>query len=79
MKTYNKSEILKMAWKLVRRNGFKLSEAMKTAWQYARNAVAASAQSFVYKGDAERVLHSPIRRYNGSGLCSLQATINRGI
>jgi hypothetical protein len=76
---FNKSEILKMAWKLVRLNGFKLSEAMKAAWQYARNAVAASAQSFVYKGDPERILHSPVRRCNGAGLGALQATINRGI
>jgi hypothetical protein len=76
---FNKSEILKMAWKLVKRNGFKLSEAMKSAWQYARNAVADSVQSFVYKGDAERILHSPARRFNSAGLSVLQATINRGI
>jgi hypothetical protein len=76
---FNKSEILKMAWKLVKRNGFKLSEAMKSAWQYARNAVAGTARVFVYKGDAERILHSPVRRYNGAGLGALHASINRGI
>ncbi len=30
---YNKSEILRLAWQFVKRNGMSMSEAMKTAWR----------------------------------------------
>jgi len=72
MKTqkFNKSEILKKAWALVKRNGWDLRSAMKAAWELAK-------KPFVYKGDAERIFSSPVRKH--TGLTSLQASLNRGI
>lgn len=32
MKTYNLHTIIKMAWQFVRKNGYTLSEALKTSW-----------------------------------------------
>lgn len=32
MNTYNKSEIFKMAWRMVRENGFNMRLALKTSW-----------------------------------------------
>lgn len=70
---FNRSEILKKAWSLVRRNGYTLSNALKAAWQYARNGAG------VYKGDAERIFTSPSRRFNSTGLNALSSSLNRGL
>lgn len=42
MKTtkYNKSEILKRAWKLFRQNGSTFSNALKSAWWFAKKQVS---------------------------------------
>jgi len=79
MKTakYKKSEILKKAWVLVRKNGYTLSNAMRTAWAYARNVIADASKSFVYKGSAERIFSSPVRKH--AGLTALQASLERGM
>lgn len=69
-KKFNKSEILKKAWSLVKRGGYTLSQALKTAWQYARNGAS------VYKGDAERIFSSPVRKH--AGLSALATTLGRG-
>lgn len=36
MKKYNLSEIMKMAWKLVKKAGLSISEELKKAWQEAK-------------------------------------------
>ena len=77
MKTskFNKSEILKKAWTLVRNNGYALKNAMRTAWAYAKNKIVDSAKAFNYKGDAERIFTSPTSRFMGDKLAALKATL----
>ena len=41
---FNKSEIFKMAWSFIRKNGFTLSEALKQAWLNAK------VKKALYKG-----------------------------
>lgn len=81
MKTtkFNKSEILKKAWSLVRKNGYKLANALRTSWAYARNKIADAQKAFTYKGDAERIFNSPVSRFRGDALASLQASLNRRV
>lgn len=78
MKTskFNKSQILKKAWSLVRNNGYKLANAMRVSWQYAKNKITESATA--YKGDAERIFNLPVNRFNGDKLAALKATLVRG-
>jgi len=79
MKTakYNKSEILKKAWSLVRKNGYTLSNAMRTAWAYARNVIVDASRGFIYKGSDERIFSSPVRKHGG--LTALQSSLERGM
>lgn len=70
---FNKSEILKKAWALVKRGGYTLSQAMKTSWQYARNGAS------VYKGDAERIFNSPTMKFHGNKLAALKTSLERGV
>lgn len=72
--TFNKSEILKKAWSLVRNNGYKLANAMRVSWAYAKR----TTQTAPYKGDAERIFTSPVSRLAGNKLAALKATLNRG-
>lgn len=37
---YNKANIMRMAWQFVKRNGFSLAEALKTAWRNAKVKIA---------------------------------------
>lgn len=80
MKTskFNKSEILKKAWSLVRNNGYKLANALRTAWAYARNK-ANNTQTAPYKGDAEKIFTSTASRLNGNKFAALQSSLNRRV
>ncbi len=79
MKTskFNKSEILKKAWSLVRNNGYKLANALRVSWQYAKNKIADNANVFNYKGDAERIFSSPVNRFAGDKLAALAASLRK--
>lgn len=80
MKTtkFNKSEILKKAWSLVRNNGYKLANALRVSWQYAKNKIADAKKDFNYKGDAERIFSSSVNRFASDKLAALKATLVRG-
>lgn len=77
MKTskFNKSEILKKAWALVKRNGYTLKNALRTAWAYAKR----TTEAVPYKGDAERIFTSPTSRFCGDKLAALKNSIVRGL
>ena len=46
MKKYNLSEIMKTAWAKVKAFGISLSEALKSAWETAKNNLAAKVKRF---------------------------------
>lgn len=71
---FNKSEILKKAWSLVRRNGYTLANALRASWQYARNK--ANQTGWQYKGSAEQIFSSPTMK--SGRVAALKATLERG-
>lgn len=53
MKKYNKSEIMKNAWNLVRTLGMTMSEALRKAWADAKTTL----EKVVFEGFAKVIIH----------------------
>ena len=64
---FNKSDILKRAWKLFRENGSSFSNALKSAWWYAKKVAKEATEVFNSVGQIERETEKAIlfRSYLG--------------
>lgn len=76
MKKYNKSEIFKRAWELVKKAGMTISEGLKRAWKEAKNMSENIVEKFIGMGADRWTKYGKDRLYfntreflNNIGLC----------
>lgn len=66
MTKYNKSEIMKNAWKMVKEVSLTISEALKKAWSIAKGTVKTLKDEMVEKMENLVSLASPVMNYRMS-------------
>lgn len=54
---YNKSEIMRNAWNLVKTYGIKISTAMKSAWALAKAMIKAESMTDAYCGHGKVIVN----------------------
>lgn len=58
---YNKSEIMRNAWNLVKTYGIKISTALKSAWELAKAMIEADSLTDAYCGKAKVVVNDWVK------------------